>query len=137
MQPPDTRPLQLRAHHLLCILKYQGKGYSSEFVHNMDRIWHEIRHRTHETVEPRQVADSICSACPHLADPETPTSCTFHESISHRDRRLLSLLGWEEGTILPLAETLELLRARHAELLDAVCRGCDWLEICQKDEFTL
>lgn len=137
MNPTDDMPLQLRAHHLLCVLKYQGKGYSSEFVSNLDRIWHEIRRRAHDRVEPRTVADSICGSCPHLADPQESTSCRFHASISLRDSRLLSAMGWEEGTIVSLAETLETLRQRHAELLETVCCGCDWLELCRTGDFTL
>jgi uncharacterized protein len=30
--------VRLRAHHLLCLLAYTGKGYSADFLANLDEI---------------------------------------------------------------------------------------------------
>ena len=133
----DDPHLPLRAHHLLCVLKYQGKGYSSEFVSNFDRIWQGVKTGRYTHAIARSVADPICHACPHLSDQAEPTSCHFHDSIGARDRRLLEKMGWKEGTVVPLLETLSTLQRRHAELLEVVCSGCEWLPICREGTFTL
>ena len=56
--------MKLRAHNLLCIQGFVGKGYSPEFVANMKRIVGGLLGRTEVTVveEP----DGLCSACPNL-----------------------------------------------------------------------
>lgn len=126
----------LRAHHLMCVTTYQGKGYSPEFVANMNRLWHALRSGHYPQVEVHAVADPLCRACPNLQDPAEPTSCQFQQSIGERDRRLLQAMGWHEGQVVELAKAMETILSRHAALLGDVCVGCDWIAICGEQRFT-
>lgn len=129
-------PFSLRAHHLMCVTTYQGKGYSPDFVANMNRVWHALRSGQYPNVEVHAVADPLCHACPNLQDRAEPTSCQFQRSIEARDRRLLAAMGWQEGQIIELAAVMEYILAHHAELLANVCVGCDWMAICGEQRFT-
>lgn len=129
--------LPLRAHHLMCVTTYQGKGYSPEFVANMNRVWHALRAGAYDRVRATSVADPLCGACPNLQDPVVDTSCRYHASISERDRRMLAAMGWEEGEVVALAPVMDHIHAHHADLMKQVCVGCDWTSICGEQRFTL
>jgi len=58
--------VELRAHNLLCIQGFVGKGYSPEFVANMTRVIESLGDETRVTVIA--APDALCSACPNLAD---------------------------------------------------------------------
>jgi len=132
---PDPT-FSLRAHHLMCVTTYQGKGYSPDFVANMNRVWHALRSGAYPQVEVHAVADPLCQACPNLQDPAEPTSCQFQRSIEARDRRLLAAMGWEEGQIVELESVMKYILTHHADLLSQVCVGCDWMAICGQQRFT-
>lgn len=129
--------LPLRAHHLMCVTTYQGKGYSPEFVTNMNRVWHALRAGAYGRARATSVADPICGACPNLQDPNEETSCRYQGSISERDRRMLKAMGWQEGEIVELGPVMDHIHAHHAELMAEVCAGCDWTGICGERRFTL
>jgi hypothetical protein len=120
----------------MCVTTYQGKGYSPDFVANMNRVWHALRSGNVPRVEVHAVADPLCLACPNLQDASIPTSCQFQRSIEARDHRLLAAMGWEEGQVVELAPVMETILANHAELLENVCVGCDWIAICGEQRFT-
>lgn len=129
--------LPLRAHHLMCVTTYQGKGYSPDFVANMNRVWHALRAGAYSHARATSVADPICRACPNLQDPAEETSCRSHDSIAERDRRMLRAMGWQEGEVVELGAVLAHIHEHHARLMEQVCGGCDWVAICGERRFTL
>lgn len=137
MEPTPRHVLPLRAHHLMCVTTYQGKGYSPDFVTNMNRIWHGLRDGVYSHARAISVADPLCGACPNLQDPDVETSCRYQASIGARDRRLLAAMGWGEGEVVELESTMAVIHDRHAELMETVCAGCDWTAICAERRFTL
>ena len=54
----------MRPHHLLCTQGYSGKGYSPEFVRNMDSWVEKLRNREGFRVRITFSTDSLCSCCP-------------------------------------------------------------------------
>ena len=58
--------MELRAHNLLCIQGFVGKGYSPEFVANMTRVIESLGNDAPVTVTASP--DVLCSACPNLTD---------------------------------------------------------------------
>lgn len=71
--------VRLRAHHLLCMLTYVGKGYSPAFVENYEAI--AARLSAGEEIELVTGPDDICR--PLTADPEAHCHGT---SVVERDR---------------------------------------------------
>ena len=70
----------LRAHHLLCMLTYVGKGYSAEFAHNFDGL--ASRLAAGEEVLLVEGPDAICAplcesegACAHCHGTGVRVNC--------------------------------------------------------------
>jgi hypothetical protein len=123
--------IRLRAHHLLCLLTYVGKGYSPAFTANYDGIAERLSRG--EDILLVSGPDDVCA--PLLDDPEP--HC-LNESVVERDR--LATQDVEEllarpilvGTRLDL-DTATLARMRQAFAADLVrkaCGGCEWNELC-------
>ena len=121
--------MKLRAHNLLCIQGFVGKGYSPEFVANMKSIVGGLGGTTEVTVvaEP----DSLCSVCPNLKQ----SGCALHgegteKGIVRQDKDVLARLGLADGQTVTWGEILARIRARvKPDDLDSICGTCPWLPL--------
>lgn len=121
--------MRIRAHNLLCIQGFVGKGYSPEFVANMKAIVGGLGGEVPVTVldEP----DSLCAVCPNLRE----SGCTLHgegteKGIVHQDRDVLLRLGLEAGQTVTWGEILRRIRASvKPDDLDEICGACPWLPL--------
>ncbi|MDQ1901747.1 DUF1284 domain-containing protein [Paracoccus sp. WLY502] len=124
--------IRLRAHHLLCLLTWAGKGYSPAFTAGFTAIAGRIA--AGEAVMMVNGPDDICA--PMLADP----GCHCRGgSVARRDaqaaRDLTALLGrpLTAGQRLVL-DPATLARMRHAFAGGAIrdaCAGCEWSGLCR------
>ncbi|PWJ92633.1 hypothetical protein C8D77_102406 [Mesorhizobium loti] len=123
--------IRLRAHHLLCLLTYVGKGYSPAFTANYDRVAERLSRG--EDVLLVSGPDDVCA--PLLDEPEP--HC-LNESVVERDR--LAAQDVEEllaqsirvGASLDLDAAI-LARMRQAFSAGRVrkaCGSCEWNELC-------
>lgn len=123
--------IKLRAHHGMCLAFFEGKGYSAGFTAHMAQIL-EYLEQENPTVTVVAEADSICAACPHLAN----GICENAALVQGYDRQVLSLCGMEEHSSLPWRE----FAARVAEYIlsqgrrSEICGGCQWSSICKEKE---
>lgn len=123
--------VRLRAHHLLCLLTYVGKGYSPAFTANYDRVVERLAGG--EDVLIVSGPDDVCA--PLLDAPEP--HC-LGESAAGRDelaaRDVAGLLGrpLRAGARLDLdASTLARMReAFSSGLTRGACPGCEWFALC-------
>ncbi|PPJ47460.1 DUF1284 domain-containing protein [Rhizobium sp. KAs_5_22] len=123
--------VRLRAHHLLCMLTYVGKGYSPAFVENYEAI--AARLSAGEEIELVAGPDDICG--PLTANPDA--HC-HGESVVERDRAAVEavarLLGSPLGPgarITPSASLLSRLRKTFATgEIRTACSGCEWSDLC-------
>ena len=124
--------VRLRAHHLLCMLTYVGKGYSPAFVVNYEVI--AARLSAGEEIELVTGPDDICG--PLTADPEAHCHGT---SVVERDRLAVEAVACLLGSplcpgvrITPSAALLSRLRnAFSAGGIRAACSGCEWFDLCE------
>lgn len=123
--------VRLRAHHLLCMLTFVGRGYTPAFTANYVRII--ARLNAGETVELVEGPDDICA--PMLK--EQGSHCRA-ESVIQRDaqasaafaQRLGLVLEQRRGIVLT-AERLAQMRAAYAEgAVRSACTGCEWAAFC-------
>ncbi|GAA0770776.1 DUF1284 domain-containing protein [Roseibium denhamense] len=123
--------IQIRPHHLLCLLTYLGKGYSDPFVQNYDRLVESINNG--EDMQLVDGPDDICQ--PMLSSPE----CHCHnESVRERDRIAARDIGmllmgepFSAGPLRLTAPDIARLRAAFAEgTVRAACQGCEWQDLC-------
>ena len=123
--------IRLRAHHLLCLLTYVGKGYSPAFTANYDLIADRLGRG--EDILLVSGPDDICA--PLLGEPEP--HC-LQESVGERDRLAARDLGELLARPIGLGVRLDLdaailTRMRQAfstGLTRNACPGCEWAEFC-------
>lgn len=121
--------IRLRAHHLLCLATYVGKGYTPAFADNYDRI--VARLLAGEPLELVDGPDDICQ--PLLAEAEP--HC-HKASVIERDRlawdSLDPLLSLEENGQLTLAPAAmaELRTVFRLGTIRSACAGCEWSDLC-------
>lgn len=121
--------MRIRAHNLLCIQGFVGKGYSPEFVANMERIVGALREDTPVTVADEP--DALCRECPNLA----ADGCALHgpgteRGIRAQDRDVLRRLGLQAGATVVWGEILRRIRAHVSpDDLEAICGNCPWLPL--------
>lgn len=95
--------LKIRPHHLNCMPRFIGKGYSDDFCRNMQKIKTRI-----ENGEPYVLVyetDDICAYCPNLIS----GVCKDNDKVLRYDR-------------LSVNETD----------ISKICSDCQWYEICKK-----
>ncbi|WP_192183622.1 DUF1284 domain-containing protein [Mesorhizobium amorphae] len=123
--------VRLRAHHLLCVLTYVGKGYSAAFIANYDGIAERLRRG--EDILIVSGPDDICA--PLLGEPEPHClreSAAERDRLAARDVEQLLARPIRVGARLSLdAATLAGMRAAFsAGLTRQACQGCEWAGLC-------
>lgn len=120
--------MRIRAHNLLCIQGFVGKGYSPEFVANMTRV---VESLPGSDVTVLDTPDVLCDACPNLA----ASGCTLHgegteQGIVHQDRDVMTRLGMRTGETYAWSEIMTRIRDRIVpDDLDEICGTCPWLSL--------
>lgn len=115
--------VRLRGHHLLCLLLYQGKGYSRAFVDNMDEIYAMLQNgRT--KIQLVQGDDDICACCPNL----TAEGCSLGDAdVANRDSCVEEAFHLTKQDVYEAKELFQRVRgAVTEEIFDAACGSCRW-----------
>ena len=124
--------IKLRPHHLLCTHGYSGKGYSKEFVENMDEVVKRLR--TEEATEVTIVfsTDDLCAQCPNRKGTDL---CSTQEKVKDFDRKTAEYFGIEEKTYIYQELIQEIDDQMTAERMDDICKGCKWYPVssCKKN----
>jgi hypothetical protein len=123
--------VRLRAHHLLCLLTYVGKGYSAAFVANYDAIAERLGRG--EGILIVSGPDDICA--PLLSEPEPHClgdSAAGRDELAARDVEKLLARPIRAGARFNLdAAALASLRAAFsAGVTREACQGCEWAGLC-------
>ena len=120
--------MKLRGHHLLCILGFQGYGYSEDFVLNMARI-NELRKSDKTTIKLINRPDDICSACPNLKD-DVCENKMQNENIVKMDNEILSQFNInQEYNAIDLFNEV-VLKFNTLKSVENICNDCKWAEKC-------
>lgn len=123
--------VELRPHHLLCMLTYVGKGYSPAFCDNYDAVLAQLS--AGEEILLVEGPDSVCAPALLL-----PDSHCRNESVTARDAAAASAVSallriqLEAGSRLALdADRLSAMRAAFAAGTSrAACADCQWQALC-------
>ena len=120
-------PIEIRTHHLLCLLGFRGLGYDQAFIDTMTKVAEAI------TVKGAQLriigsCDTICSACPYRKDNDCGKRKDSTQSVNNQDKEVADKLGIEIGMELGWPEVKTLIRQNiNPEDLVNLCRDCEWL----------
>jgi hypothetical protein len=123
--------VRLRAHHLLCLLTYVGKGYSPAFTANYDQVVKRLGEG--EAAVIVSGPDDICA--PLIGEPDP--HC-LRQSAAERDglaaRDVGALLGRpiQDGDrfVLDASSLSGMRKAFSAGLTRQACSGCEWSGLC-------
>lgn len=128
----DTQPTNaietLRPHHALCVLFFEGKGYSQAFIENMAAF----------VADPSQLlrvaggCDALCRACPNNVNDQ----CVDEAKVSLFDQRTVNLCSEAFQVDQPqsLSELCQIVfeSILQQDLLAEVCGECEWAALCHE-----
>lgn len=126
--------VQVRGHHLLCMLTFEGMGYTEAF----SRTFREMIDRIGDG-EPIEIVDGPDQACRTvLDDPAAPHKHCVLARIKARDRLALTAASAVLGRPLAPGSKLVLTQAMLAALRGAfadgrlrpACKRCQWRDVC-------
>ncbi|MBO6110105.1 MAG: DUF1284 domain-containing protein [Methanobrevibacter sp.] len=120
--------MKLRGHHLLCILGFQGYGYSEDFVLNMTRI-NELRKSEKSIIKLTNSPDDIFSSCPNLKNNLCENEMQ-NEIIVKMDEEVLSKFNRNiEYNAIDLFNEV-ILKFNTLKSVENICNDCKWAEKC-------
>lgn len=124
---PETSPTPFRPHHALCVLFFEGQGYSQAFIQNMA----DFLGNPDQTVQISANCDILCQACPNNQGGQ----CLTENKASVFDERVLELIRPLLNTANPIP-LRRLCQAAHSAILQTgklneVCGECEWAVLCQ------
>lgn len=123
----NSDKISLRPHHLLCIQNYIGKGYSEEFVENMDIIIGKLKSDKEQIIRIIEGNDHVCNHCPNNIG---NNKCESNQKVLNIDAKVLKYLEIEPG-IYKYSYLLELLDKKlNNENKKDICADCEWYELC-------
>ncbi len=100
------KKIKLRYHHLMCLPRFQGKGYSKEFCNNMQKIKEAVKNGNYELTDD---CDDICSHCPNMINGK----CIDEEKVGKYDNKVKDVIS---KSITPKPSD--------------ICSDCKWYFIC-------
>lgn len=126
--------IELRAHHMLCLLTYVGKGYSDSFCRNFSALLEAIGRG-----EPVLIAagfDDVCNVALKPGEKSCRTDCR----AARRDGPALDALNGNLSLDPPLrvggaarltADDVAQMRKAFARgAFRQACAGCAWGDLC-------
>ena len=120
--------LHIRAHHLLCMRYFKGKGYSKGFVSNFYEIIKKLN--DNPTIKVINYPDIICSPCPHNVNNKCVKKGPDHETeVKEKDEIIMERLGLKLNQELKIKEVRELVNSNLTKLR-VTCKDCEWLRYC-------
>lgn len=114
--------IELRGHHLLCLLGYRGMGYSPAFTRNMTAVYERLRRHPDTIIAVTGGPDALC-ACFPADKPNHCRSATVHE----RDDAVLRLLGLSVGERVAWSDVHSRIRRGMTPAdIPRLCATCPW-----------
>lgn len=114
--------VQLRGHHLFCLLGYRGMGYSKEYIENMTNLHQTLRKYPETLVELVEGPDQLCE--------KYPNSGEYHckdQNIFVRDAVILEKMGLKLGEKLQWQEIENRVKDFVVPSdIQTVCETCNW-----------
>ncbi|MCL2857881.1 MAG: DUF1284 domain-containing protein [Oscillospiraceae bacterium] len=118
--------MKLRPHHLLCTQGYSGKGYSPEFVENMNAVTGVLRTDPAARVAVVFSTDDICAHCPQKLGEDV---CAQGSKVKRIDQKVIDYFCIEEKEYVYREITAKISAVMTREMMDDICGECNWYPI--------
>ena len=127
--------INLRPHHLLCLLTFVGRGYSDSFALRLLSVVESLKCGT-----PARLIAGPDSICAGLLGCRTDDGHCRNDSVTRRDETARALLQpffeqrLEIGAEIPdlLGHRPALRAAYRAGTFETACSGCPWQGFCHE-----
>ena len=120
--------MNIRAHHLLCMRYFQGKGYSEEFVSNFYKVMKQLENNP--VIKVINHPDIICDACPHNVNGRCiKKGPDFENEVKEKDNRIIKHLGLKLNQKATIKELRNLVNLKLPKLKE-LCKECEWKDYC-------
>jgi uncharacterized protein len=121
---------KFRAHHLICNLCFQGKGYSEKFVANFNAINSALTMNPDDkNIIVTQGSDDICAKCPRNVN----DICKENMEVLALDKAYLEILRLEIGQIMSLNDVkIKAQKFVTLKKFHQVCAKCSWQTLCER-----
>lgn len=124
--------IELRPHHLLCMLTFAGKGYSERFVDKFRSVAAQINNGAFIRIVPGP--DELCACV--VADDAEP-HC-FKASVTARDKAAAADVGNQLGFAIEPGVVFRLSKNDIARMhswfrngvIRRACTDCQWHDLC-------
>ncbi|MCX7655511.1 MAG: DUF1284 domain-containing protein [Treponemataceae bacterium] len=116
-------PIILRPHHLLCIPRFRGEGYSPRFVEHLKGLIDQLVQENQCVI--RLGMDDLCEACPNNHEGR----CVSEEKVQQFDNAVIQLLALEER--LYTSREISALLQHHLteDRFNGICGSCQWFQM--------
>ena len=123
-------PLEIRAHHLLCILGFRGLGYSQEFIIKMGKVVEELSSNSTLPIIFIAECDVICASCPHNKENKCLKRADSEWKVKNQDLEVLRRIGFKVGAQILAGKVWTRIRERlTVKDVAEICPDCEWLEL--------
>lgn len=123
--------IKIRAHHLACIPRFYGGGYSKVFGENLKRICFGIRKNPGVKIKVVKKCDDICDKCPYKKNNICKKTPTLNKWVLALDDKVLKKLDLKENSIHKAKDVFNLSIAKiNSKNIKGVCKGCVFLRNC-------
>lgn len=124
-----VRTIDIRAHHLVCLVGFRGLGYNKEFIENMTRVA-RLFHSRDTAILIIDKTDAICSACPYNRDGNCARERDSERRVRSKDLEVMRRLELRVGDKFRSDRLLGLIGERISPAdITEICQGCDWLDL--------
>ena len=126
----NNKDIKIRGHHLLCLLHFEGKGYSEEFIENMKIVKEklDVGYKFLLVVE----SDSICNKCPYLKNDKCLRE-SYPKEIERKDKEIINHLNLtikEKYNFLDIKRII-FNRIKRSDF-ENFCKDCSWFPLCSQ-----
>ncbi|MDO4567541.1 MAG: DUF1284 domain-containing protein [Clostridia bacterium] len=114
--------IRLRAHHILCLAQFVGKGYDERFTAYVSALPRALRSERSIIITAAE-PDEMCLHCPNMSGGR----CLLGEcDVAAKDAAALTVLELTAGSACTVDELNSKLGALSLESYELVCGGCRW-----------
>lgn len=122
---------KIRPHHGICFAFYIGKGYSEEFVENMNELQETLKDRD-VRIQITKDLDAVCKKCPN----SNGKACATQEKVEWLDSRVIKACGFQADQIRSYKEFADTVWEKLIKSGEwkRICNCCSWFSFCAEVE---
>lgn len=118
--------VKIRPHHLLCILNFQGLGYSTEFVEKLRNVKNAIDDNS-IILKLVEGQDDICKTCPNSS------KCSMMNYTRVLDKKVMVATELEYGIEYEAAKVMDIVKKNISwNILNMICENCAFYYKCKQ-----